>query len=160
MFINKLLDFAWSLGAPSDVVERVVRIGVPRYGLGRYIRRAWLCSALFLTIVSFGFIWGGFFFVNAFWRDLASTIGACIPALKGKTLDAIVRLVLAIPMVCIFLLLTRWRVRSKLWVVIRDAGFDVCPGCGYDLREIPMSSDDRRHCPECGVLSVPPRQAQ
>ncbi|MEM7229776.1 MAG: hypothetical protein AAF432_13275, partial [Planctomycetota bacterium] len=35
---------------------------------------------------------------------------------------------------------------------IRDCGYDICMGCGYDLRATTESSA----CPECGRLEQPP----
>jgi ssDNA-binding Zn-finger/Zn-ribbon topoisomerase 1 len=48
--------------------------------------------------------------------------------------------------------LQRWCFAPCVWRALRARGHDVCPKCGYWLRDLP---DDEHHCPECGA----PRQS-
>lgn len=78
---------------------------------------------------------------------LASTIDAGGLAYKGARIAGLV-LGLAGYFVLGGVILQRWRFAPCVWRSLRARGHDVCPRCGYWLRDLP---DDEDRCPECGA---------
>jgi hypothetical protein len=90
-------------------------------------------------------------------RDLLGLLASVIGA--GGTAYSATRIAgLVLGLVGYFVLggavLQRWRFAPCVWRALRARGHDVCPKCGYWLRDLP---DDVHHCPECGAQrrSVP-----
>jgi len=45
------------------------------------------------------------------------------------------------------LMMKRWRYAPLVYAELRERGYDICPKCGYWLRDL---DETIAHCPECG----------
>jgi hypothetical protein len=66
------------------------------------------------------------------------------------------QLVVLVAMLCgtLAAVTVMWRgvYARSIYRSVREFGFDICPQCGYWLRDL---GDDVQHCPECGAAREP-----
>ncbi|MDY7109077.1 MAG: zinc ribbon domain-containing protein [Planctomycetota bacterium] len=135
---------------PTYIGRELALNKAQRKAIHREAWRLWLANRWNLVIYLIYIPLGVLVMIIA--RDLLGLLASVVGA-GGMTYKAARIAGLLLGLIGYFVLggavLQRWRFAPCVWRALRARGHEVCPNCGYWLRDLP---DDEDRCPECGAL--------